>query len=116
MLIPGIPDDHLEWTHTNYAGGEGAIGGKHLPSGIAVRRECAGELVTQVRSEIVADLQEQLHRAGVISDENNMSAALLSASTVQLRSGGESLTLQFHGRTRPEAQDYWDANWLHCTA
>ena len=35
---------------------------------------------------------------------------------IYLGSGSDSLTLQIHGRTKPDSQDYWDANWLHCTA
>ena len=29
---------------------------------------------------------------------------------------GESLVLSIHGRTDPTSNDYWDANWLTCTA
>jgi hypothetical protein len=35
---------------------------------------------------------------------------------IYLGSGPNSLTLRIHGRTKPEARDYWDANFLHCTA
>jgi hypothetical protein len=35
--------------------------------------------------------------------------------TVLLGSKSDFLTLKVHGRTTPNAQDYWDANWLHCT-
>jgi hypothetical protein len=37
-------------------------------------------------------------------------------SNIDLRSGSDFLTLQIHGRTNPDSQDFWDANWLHCTA
>ena len=36
-----------------------------------------------------------------------------------IRLGGEEaeyLTLVIHGRNRPESEDYWDGNWLWCTA
>jgi len=36
-----------------------------------------------------------------------------------IRVGGEeaeSLTLTAHGRAHPDAADYWDGNWLSCTA
>ena len=36
-----------------------------------------------------------------------------------IRLGGEEaeyLTLAIHGRNRPESEDYWDGNWLWCTA
>ncbi len=36
-----------------------------------------------------------------------------------IRFGDESaeyLTLTFHGRSLPQASDYWDGNWLACTA
>src|SRR5262245_53544264 len=35
---------------------------------------------------------------------------------IHLGSGSDSLTLRIHGRTKPDAQDLWAANWLHCTA
>jgi hypothetical protein len=35
---------------------------------------------------------------------------------ISIASGSDSLTLRIHGRTKPDAQNYWDANWLHCTA
>ena len=34
---------------------------------------------------------------------------------IHLASGTDFLTLRVHGRTKADAQDYWDANWLHCT-
>lgn len=36
--------------------------------------------------------------------------------TIDLNNGSDHLVLQIHGRTQPNAQTYWDANWLHCTA
>jgi hypothetical protein len=35
---------------------------------------------------------------------------------IHLGSGPDFLTLRIHGRVKPDAQRYWDANWLHCTA
>jgi hypothetical protein len=36
--------------------------------------------------------------------------------TVHIGDVSDSLTLWFHGRTKPDSKDYWEANWLHCTA
>lgn len=35
---------------------------------------------------------------------------------VQIGHNTDRLTLFIHGRVVPDSQDYWDANWLHCTA
>jgi hypothetical protein len=35
---------------------------------------------------------------------------------IDFTNGADFLTLRIHGRVRPDAQDYWDANWLHCAA
>lgn len=35
---------------------------------------------------------------------------------IHFSSGADSFTLRIHGRTNPNAKNYWDANWLHCTA
>jgi hypothetical protein len=37
-------------------------------------------------------------------------------SIIHFGCGSDFLTLRIHGRTKPDAQNYWDANWLHCTA
>lgn len=65
MPIPGIPDNQLEHLHWNYSNGRGAVGLRHLPSGITVSRECLPDTsVWQVMQELEAELKEALQRAG----------------------------------------------------
>ncbi len=35
---------------------------------------------------------------------------------IRLANASESLLLRICGRTKPESQDFWDANWLGCSA
>ncbi len=35
---------------------------------------------------------------------------------ISLTSGENTLRLHIHGRVCPGSRDYWDANWLNCTA
>jgi hypothetical protein len=44
MLIPGVPEEDLERLHWNYGGGRGAVGYRHIPSGITVARECSPDV------------------------------------------------------------------------
>ena len=37
-------------------------------------------------------------------------------SIIRISSGADFLTLHVHERVKPHSQDYWTANWLHCTA
>jgi hypothetical protein len=37
-------------------------------------------------------------------------------STLRIGSGSDYIILSIDRRVKPDAQDYWDANWLHCTA
>jgi hypothetical protein len=40
MVIPGVSDTDLEHLHWNYGGSKGALGLRHVPSGITVSRHC----------------------------------------------------------------------------
>jgi hypothetical protein len=69
-LTPGIPDEHLERIHWNYGGGKGALGFRHIPSGITVARECPrGVPIVDIDRELQAELKEKLLRAGIIRGE-----------------------------------------------
>jgi hypothetical protein len=58
MRIPGIPEEHLERFHENYGHGQGALGYRHLPSGIVVYRICPPDTPhLQIDQELVAELQ-----------------------------------------------------------
>jgi hypothetical protein len=75
MLIPGIPDSHLERLHWNYGGGRGAHGLRHLPSGITVSRESVPGIPSwQTMPELAADLQAKLSRAGIIAPRSQTSS------------------------------------------
>jgi hypothetical protein len=68
MLIPGVPDSHLERLHWNYGSGRGARSLRHLPSGITADRESVpGVPVWQTMQELATDLQAKLRRAGIIA-------------------------------------------------
>ena len=68
MLIPGVPDEHLEWFHGNYGRGKGAVGYRHLPSGIVVSRKCPPDVpVLQIGEELLAELKEKLRQGGFLS-------------------------------------------------
>ena len=36
--------------------------------------------------------------------------------SVQFGVGVDTLCLRVHGRTQSNTENYWDSNWLHCTA
>jgi hypothetical protein len=61
MLIPGVPDEHLARQHWREGGGRGALGYRHLPSGISISRQCPpGVPVAVVDAELLAELAERL--------------------------------------------------------
>jgi hypothetical protein len=73
MLIPDVPDSHLEWIHWNYGGGRGAHGLRHLPSGITVGCESVPNVpVGQTMQEVAAVLQAKLLGAGIIAPGSQM--------------------------------------------
>jgi hypothetical protein len=67
--IAGLPDNQLERIHWNYGGGRGALGYRHLPSGITVIRECSAVPVVQVEEQLRAELKERLQSAGLLDNE-----------------------------------------------
>jgi hypothetical protein len=70
MCIPGIDVKHLERQHWCYAGGRGALGYRHLPSGGLVLHECPpGVPVRVIDAELLAELQEKLRLRGVLPGE-----------------------------------------------
>jgi hypothetical protein len=72
MIISGIPDSHLERIHWNYGGGRGAIGLRHLPSGIIVTRECLpNDSTLKLAKELVVELREKLLQARILVDEES---------------------------------------------
>ena len=61
MSIPGVPDEDLMRRHRRYGGGRGALGYRHLPSGISVSRDCPpGVSVSVIDAELLAELAERL--------------------------------------------------------
>jgi hypothetical protein len=74
MSIPGIPDEHLERFHENYGRGRGALGYRHLPSGIVVYRICPPDIPhLQIDQELVAELKEKLRERGLLDDREHSS-------------------------------------------
>jgi hypothetical protein len=69
MLIPGIPDEHLERLHLYLGPGKGsAYAYRHLPSGITVCGEIPPDMnVYLFDRKLVADLAEQLKAAGFLT-------------------------------------------------
>lgn len=62
MLIPGIPDKHLELVHTNVKPGKGGeLALKHIPSGITVGGALPPKAkVHQHYKQLLAELAEKL--------------------------------------------------------
>lgn len=69
-MIPGIPENELEQLHWNFGGGRGALGLRHIPSGISVERECPPNVTLfQVLHELTLELQEKLGQAGFMASD-----------------------------------------------
>jgi hypothetical protein len=67
MRIPGVDDEDLERLHWRHGGGRGALGYRHLPSGISVYRECPpGVPVRAIDTELLVELQEALRSRGLL--------------------------------------------------
>jgi hypothetical protein len=68
MLIPGVRDEHLERLPWNYGGGEGALGYRHLPSGIIVFRRCPPDFpLSRIDQELLTEPREKLRERGVLN-------------------------------------------------
>jgi len=66
-IIPGISDHDLERLHWNYGHGRGALGLRHLPSGILVACECQPSvLLLQIMQRLEIELKVKLQEVGVI--------------------------------------------------
>jgi hypothetical protein len=61
MLIPGVPNEHLEGLQRRRQDGRGALGYRHVPSGIVVSRPCQPDVpVHVINAEALAELAERL--------------------------------------------------------
>lgn len=70
MLIPGVADEELARLHWRGVSGRGALGYRHLPSGIEVHRECPpGVPVRAIDAELRLELQEALQSRGLLPSE-----------------------------------------------
>lgn len=68
--MEGILDEHLARYHWNYGNGRGALGYRHLPSGVSVYRDCAPAVpVRGIDAELLIELQEELRSRGILSSE-----------------------------------------------
>ena len=70
MVIPGIPDDHLERLHWYLSPGKGSeYAYKHVPSGIIVGgRKPPDVRIHDFDEQLIAELTAKLHAAGYITD------------------------------------------------
>jgi hypothetical protein len=85
MMIIGVPDEQLARTHWRHGGGRGALGYRHIPSGISVYRECpAGVPVQAIDAELLIELQEALRSRG------NIPAATEANPGVHLNGSGDT--------------------------
>jgi hypothetical protein len=67
MSIPGIDDKDLQRQHWRDGDGRGALGYRHLPSGVSVYRECGpGVPLRVIDAELLAELEEQLRLQGLL--------------------------------------------------
>jgi uncharacterized protein (TIGR02996 family) len=65
-LVPGIPDEDVLRMHWNYGGGRGAVGYRHVPSGITVGRDCPPHVpIRQVDKEALAEFIQVLRERGI---------------------------------------------------
>src|SRR5262249_36911054 len=77
MTIPGVPDEDLLRLHWNYGGGRGAVGYRHIPSGITVARDCLPDVPTrQFYEEALAELERQLRERGLLLSTGETDADL----------------------------------------
>lgn len=69
MVIPGIPDEHLERLHFYLGPGKGSrYAYKHIPSGIMVGGAKPPEMkIHQYDQQLIAQLAEKLKAAGIIT-------------------------------------------------
>ncbi len=72
MLVPGIPDDHIERVHWYLGPGKGSeYAYKHAPSGIMVGGACPPQMTAfQFDQQLFAEFVEKLKAAGVVKDES----------------------------------------------
>lgn len=67
-LIVGVPNADLEIIHWNYGGGgRGAVGIRHVPSGITAVRECLELPVRHYRDEALAELERELRQQHLLA-------------------------------------------------
>jgi hypothetical protein len=69
MLIAGIPDADLERIHWRYGGGRGAVGYRHVPSGITAVRECLDLPVRHYCAEALTELERKLREQGLLPNQ-----------------------------------------------
>jgi len=69
MLIPGIPDAHLEKIHTYLGPGKsGEYAYKHIPSGIMIRATPPPQMpLREFRHKLIDELAKKLKAAEIIA-------------------------------------------------
>ncbi len=70
MVIPGVPDDHLERLHWYLGPGKGSeYAYKHLPSGIMVGGTKPPDMkIHEFDQQLIAELTAKLVAAGLIAE------------------------------------------------
>lgn len=71
MVISGVPDTELEWSHWNLGDSRDAQGLRIIPSGISVYREYGSNVaMRQILQELSIELQELLGQSGLLRRGN----------------------------------------------